>query len=84
MFPPLSKVTTWKNMDVDAVLTAHQSKFKTTDVSKEVDLVFDLGHLMATDLNNIDTKSFKYKSCDLQINIYNSHTERIKNSIFMT
>lgn len=46
-------------MDVDVVLSAHHGKFKTTEVSKEVDLDFDLGHLMATDLNNIDIKSFR-------------------------
>lgn len=46
-------------MDVDAILSAHQSKYKPTDVSKEIELQFDLGNLVVTDLNNIDTESLR-------------------------
>ena len=47
-------------MAVEAILSAHQSKFKSTEVEKEVELQFDLGRLLATDLNELDIQSLKY------------------------
>ena len=47
-------------MAVEAILSAHQSKFKSTEVEKEVELQFDLGRLLATDLNELDVQSLKY------------------------
>ena len=49
-------------MDVDAVLSSKRSLLKSTDVSKEVELQFDLGNLLATDLNVIDTTELRYQS----------------------
>ena len=47
------------NMDVDAVLAGRQGQFRTTEVEKEVELQFDLGNLLATDLNAVDTDALR-------------------------
>lgn len=46
-------------MDVEGILAAHHSKYKTTEVTKEVPLQFDLGNLLADDFNSIDTQSLR-------------------------
>ena len=46
-------------MDVDAVLAGRQGQFRTTEVEKEVELQFDLGNLLATDLNAVDTDALR-------------------------
>ena len=48
------------NMDVDAVLAGRQGQFRTTEVEKEVELQFDLGNLLATDLNAVDTDALRW------------------------
>ena len=47
-------------MDVDEILSVHHEKYKSTDVHKEVQLTFDLGNLLASDLNHIDTSRLRY------------------------
>ena len=46
-------------MDVDAVLAARQGQYGTTEVEKEVGLQFDLGNLLANDLNAVDTDALR-------------------------
>lgn len=46
-------------MDVQAILESRQARYKTTAVSKEVELQYDLGNLLATDLNPLDTDSLR-------------------------
>ncbi len=46
-------------MDVEAILSSKRSQFKTTDVSKEIDLQYDLGNLLAGDLNVLDVDYLK-------------------------
>ena len=48
-------------MDVDllAVLEAKKAQYKSTEVQKDVELQYDLGNLLATDLNPLDTKAIK-------------------------
>ena len=46
-------------MDVDKILSASKLERKSTDVSKEVELQFDLGNLLATDLNSLDTEALR-------------------------
>lgn len=41
-------------MDVQSILESRKAKYKTTDVSKEVELQYDVGMLLATDLNSLD------------------------------
>ena len=48
------------DMDVQAILDSKQAKYKTTEVSKEVELQYDLGNLLATDLNSLDSASLRY------------------------
>ncbi len=48
-------------MDVQAILDSKQAKYKTTDVSKEVELQYDLGNLLATDFNTLDSASLRYE-----------------------
>ena len=47
-------------MDVDAVLADQQSRNKALEVQKEVELQFDLGNLLASDLNDLDTAALRY------------------------
>ena len=48
-------------MDVDKILSASKLELKSTDVSKEVELQFDLGNLLATDLNSLDTEALRWR-----------------------
>lgn len=47
------------DVDVDEILAASKSQRKSTDVDKDVELQFDLGNLLATDLNSLDTEALK-------------------------
>ena len=47
-------------MDAMEIIAAQEGKYKSTEVKKEVELELDLGNLLATDLNPIDTEAFKY------------------------
>ena len=44
-------------IDVEDIIA---TRYKSTRVKKEVNLQFDIGNLLASDLNNIDTATFKY------------------------
>ena len=46
-------------MDVDEILAAGKPQRKSTDVEKEVELQLDLGNLVATDLNSLDTEALR-------------------------
>lgn len=46
-------------MDVDAVLADQQSRNKAIEVHKKVELQLDLGNLLASDLNDIDTAALR-------------------------
>ena len=46
-------------MDVEGILEARKAKYKTTDVSKEVELQYDVGMLLATDLNPLDPAAIR-------------------------
>ena len=48
-------------MDVEAILLSKKAQFKTTDVLKDVELQYDLGNLLATDLNTLDVELLR---CD--------------------
>lgn len=47
-------------MEVDSILSARKARYKTTEVTKEVELQFDLGNLLAADLNPLDEVSLRY------------------------
>lgn len=47
------------DIDLQAVLEAKKSQHKSIEVKKEVELQYDLGNLLATDLNPIDTQALK-------------------------
>ena len=44
---------------MDKILSASKLELRSTDVSKEVELQFDLGNLLATDLNSLDTEALR-------------------------
>ena len=46
-------------MEVDSILEIHKAEYKPTDVAKEVELQYDLGNLLVTDLNPLDEKELK-------------------------
>ena len=47
-------------MDVQAILDSKQAKYKSTEVHKEVELQYDLGNLLATDHNALDSAALRY------------------------
>ncbi len=47
-------------MDVQEILDSRKAKYKNTDVTKEVELQYDLGNLFATDLNPLDASALRY------------------------
>ena len=48
------------DVDLEAVLAARKAQYKSTVVEKEVELQYDLGNLLATDLNPLDAQALKY------------------------
>lgn len=48
-------------MDLEAVLAAKKAQYKSTEVQKDVDLQYDLGNVLATDLNPLDGQALKYE-----------------------
>jgi len=42
-------------MEAEAILAAKAAEFKSTTVEKDVELQYDLGNLLAVDLNSLDT-----------------------------
>jgi len=46
-------------IDVDTILAAKQSQYKTTEVHKEVDVETDIGNLLATDNNVLEADRLK-------------------------
>ena len=49
-------------MDVQEILESRKAKYKSTEVPKEVELQFDLGNLLATDLNPLDASALRYQA----------------------
>lgn len=48
------------DVDLEAVLAAKKAQYKSTEVQKDVDLQYDLGNLLATDLNPLDDQAMTY------------------------
>lgn len=46
-------------MDVEEILESRKAQFKTVEVTKEVELQYDLGNLLASDLNPLDAVALK-------------------------
>lgn len=53
----LPRVTMQAEIDAEGIIAA---RYKSTEVKKEVNLQFDIGNLLASDLSNIDTAALKY------------------------
>ena len=51
--------TSKSSIQVEQILAASNTTFKTIEVFKEVDPVIDEGHLTLSDLQPIDVKKFK-------------------------
>lgn len=49
------------DVDLEAVLAAKKAQYKSTEVKKDVELQYDLGNLLATDLNPLDAQAMKYE-----------------------
>ena len=47
------------DVDLEAVLEAKKAQYKTIEVSKEVELQYDIGNLLATDLNPLNVQALK-------------------------
>ena len=47
------------DVDLEAVLEAKRAQYKSIEVHKEVELQYDLGNLLASDLNPLDTQAMK-------------------------
>lgn len=46
-------------MDVEEILESRKAQYKTVEVTKEVELQYDLGNLLATDLNPLDASALR-------------------------
>ena len=46
---------------MEAILATSAAQHKSTEVTKEVELQFDLRNLLATDLNSLDPEALRYK-----------------------
>ena len=46
-------------VDVEAVLASKKVQTRTTEVAKDVELHYDLGNMLATDLNALDTQALR-------------------------
>lgn len=49
-------------IDVDAILSTKQAQYKSTEVSKDVDVEVDIGNLLATDTNVLKSDELKLAS----------------------
>ena len=47
------------DVDLQAVLDARKAQYKSVEVHKEVELQYDLGNLLATDLSPLDAQAMK-------------------------
>ena len=47
------------SVDLEAVLASKKVQTKTTGVAKDVELHYDLGNMLATDLNALDTQALR-------------------------
>ena len=47
------------DVDLEAVLEAKKAQYKSVEVRKDVELQFDAGNLLATDLNPLDQQAMK-------------------------
>ena len=47
-------------VDVDAVLKDAKERYKTVEVRKDIDLQLDVGNLLASDVQPIELKEFRY------------------------
>ena len=48
-----------RTADVDEILASHRQKYKPTEVHKEIQPDFDLGNLLISDVNDMDTAKLK-------------------------
>jgi len=46
-------------VDVDAILSAKQSQYKPIEVHKDIDIEVDIGNLLATDTNVLQSDELK-------------------------
>lgn len=49
----------YARMDVEKILESRKAQYKTVEVTKEVELQYDLGNLLATDLNPLDASALR-------------------------
>lgn len=47
------------DVDLQAVLKAKKAQYKSIEVHKDVELQYDVGNLLATDLNPLDHQAMK-------------------------
>ncbi|KAJ3290467.1 Rhodanese- sulfurtransferase [Borealophlyctis nickersoniae] len=69
-------------MDVTAQLQAHKNAYKSVEVEKPVPLDFDLGNLVAFDLNAVDESQLRTNPKDCLQNLARDGTQLLLNQIF--
>ncbi|KAK3708727.1 hypothetical protein QZH41_015161, partial [Actinostola sp. cb2023] len=71
-----------ETVNVDAVLKEAKSRFKTTEVSKEVDPELDVGNMLLTDLQPVSMELFRKKKEDFLVNIARDNTQLLFNELW--
>ncbi|XP_064406159.1 ribosome biogenesis regulatory protein homolog [Halichondria panicea] len=69
-------------MEAESILAAQQAQYKSTEVEKEVELQFDVGNLLATDLNNLNEDELKKNRDEYLHTIMRDNTQLLLNKIW--
>ncbi|XP_065899308.1 ribosome biogenesis regulatory protein homolog [Dysidea avara] len=69
-------------LDVDTILAAKQSQYKTTEVHKEIDIETDIGNLLATDNNVLEVDKLKKDPDDYLMQIARDNVQILINEVW--
>lgn len=61
---------------MEAVLASTKVQSQSTEVKKDVELQYDLGNLLASDLNALDSQSLRCVVNEVQYKLMSTYTQR--------
>jgi regulator of ribosome biosynthesis len=70
------------DVDLEAVLEAKKAQYKSIEVHKDVELQYDVGNLLATDLNPLDTRAMKSRRDGYLKELTRDNTQLLVNKIW--
>lgn len=66
----------WMLVGMEAVLASTKVQSQSTEVKKDVELQYDLGNLLASDLNALDSQSLRCVVNEVQYKLMSTYTQR--------